>query len=139
MAVELDPVTDYPLGTRRPELVRAPSGLGLDSVTLAAARDGTLTAGDTRATAATLALQAEVAGAAGRGQLADGLARASELVAVPDDELLAIYTALRPGRSSSAELEGWAARLEELGAARTAAFVREAAGVYADRNLVSGA
>jgi propanediol dehydratase small subunit len=137
VAVELDPVTDYPLGSRRPELVTTPSGLALDGVTLDAARDGTLLAADTRATSATLALQADVARAAGRAQLADGLVRASELAGVPDEELLAIYTALRPGRSSVAELEAWAIRLDDLGAVQTAAFVREAASVYVERGLVS--
>jgi propanediol dehydratase small subunit len=136
--VGFDPVTDYPLGTRRPELVKTPSGLGLDDLTLAAAREGALSATDVRATAATLALQAEVARAAGRTQLAEGLERASELAGVPDDELLAVYTALRPGRSTAAELESWAARLDELGAARTAAFVREAAAAYVERGLVAG-
>ena len=132
-----DPVTDYPLGTRRPELVTTPSGLPLDDVTLAAAREGRLAAGDIRATAATLALQAEVARAAGRTQLAEGLERAAELTRVPDDELLAVYTALRPGRSSPDELERWAARLEELGAPLNAAFVREAAEAYAARGLTA--
>ena len=132
-----DPVTDYPLGTRRPELVTTPSGLPLDDVTLAAARDGRLTSDDARATAATLGLQAEVARAAGRAQLADGLERAAELTRVPDDELLAVYTALRPGRSSADELERWAARLEELGAPLNAAFVREAADAYAARGLTA--
>ena len=132
-----DPVTDYPLGTRRPELVTTPSGLPLDDVTLAAARDGRLTPDDARATAATLSLQAEVARAAGRAQLADGLERAAELTRVPDDELLAVYTALRPGRSSADELERWAARLEELGAPLNAAFVREAADAYAARGLTA--
>jgi propanediol dehydratase small subunit len=135
--VELDPATDYPLGTRRPDLVKTPSGLDLDAVTLPNARAGRLVAGDVRATAGTLALQAEVARAAGRTQLADGLERASELAVVPDDELLEIYTALRPGRSTVSELEAWAARLEELGANRTAAFVREAAAVYVERGLAT--
>ncbi|HEY7345161.1 MAG TPA: diol dehydratase small subunit [Gaiella sp.] len=130
-----DPVTDYPLGTRRPELVATPSGLALDDVTLAAARDGRLRADDTRATAETLRLQAEVARAAGRAQLAEGLERAAELTGVPDEELLAVYTALRPGRSSADELERWAARLEELGAPLNAAFVREAAAAYGARGL----
>ena len=136
--MEFDPVTDYPLGLRRPDLVTTPSGLGLDAVSLENARDGTLVATDTRATASTLALQAEVARAAGRAQLADGLARASELTAVPDEELLEIYTALRPGRSSPDVLERWAERLDELGASRSAAFVREAIGVYVERGLVAG-
>ena len=137
MRVGFDPVTDYPLGTRRPELVTTPSGLRLDELTLAAARDGALDATDVRATPATLTLQAEVARAAGRTQLAEALDRASELASVPDEELLEIYTALRPGRSTAAELESWASRLDELGAPRTAAFVREAAAVYVERGLVA--
>jgi propanediol dehydratase small subunit len=135
--VGFDPVTDYPLGTRRPELVTTPSGLGLDDITLASARNATLAATDVRATAATLALQADVARAAGRIQLAEGLERASELTRVPDEELLAVYTALRPGRSTAAELESWAARLEQVGAPRTAAFVREAAAVSVERGLLA--
>jgi propanediol dehydratase small subunit len=136
--VQFDPGTDYPLGSRRPDLVRTPSGLPLEGVTLDAAREGSLAAGDTRATASTLLLQAEVARAAGRLQLADGIERAAELTGVPDEELLAIYTALRPGRSSAEELTGWASRLDELGAVRSATFVREAAAVYADRRLLAG-
>ena len=132
-----DPVSDYPLGTRRPDLVRTPSGLPLDDVTLAGARSGSVGSGDARATAATLVLQAGVARAAGRAQLADGIERAAELTQVPDDELLAIYTALRPGRSSTDELEAWAARLDELGAVHNATFVREAAEAYRARGLTT--
>ena len=132
-----DPVTDYPLGTRRPDLVTTPSGLPLDGVTLAGARAGSLAPDDTRATAATLALQAEVARAAGRVQLAEGIERAAELTRVPDDELLAIYTALRPGRSSADDLEAWVQRLEKLGAVHNAAFVREAAEAYRVRGLTT--
>ena len=132
-----DPVTDYPLGSRRPDLVRTPSGLGVDAVTLEAARDGTLEASDVRATAETLGMQAEVARAAGRTQLADALDRAAELTRLPDDDLLAIYTALRPGRSSPDELEAWASRLEGLGAPRNATFVREASDAYRARGLAA--
>ena len=107
-------------------------------MTLAAAREGKLAVADTRATAETLGRQAEVARAAGREQLATNLERAAELTGVDDDELLAIYTALRPGRSTADELETWAARLDELGAPRNAAFVREAAVVYVERGLLAG-
>lgn len=132
-------MTDYPLGTRRPDLVGTPSGLALDAVTLQAVRDGELAPTDVRATAETLGLQARVARAAGRTQLAEGIERAAELTRVPDEELLAIYTALRPGRSSTEELAQWAARLERLGAPRTAAFVREAAEAYRARGLTADA
>lgn len=132
-----DPRAVYPLGTERPDLVTTPSGLPLDEVTLDAARDGRLAAADARATAETLSLQAGVARAAGREQLAANLERAAELVTVPDAELLEVYTALRPGRSSADELQAWAVRLEGLGAGRTAAFVREAAAAYAERGLLA--
>ena len=55
---------------------------------------------------------------------------------MPDDRLLEIYTALRPGRSAAAELEEWARRLDEWNAPLTAAFVREAAVAYVERGLV---
>jgi propanediol dehydratase small subunit len=135
--VSFDPATDYPLGTRRPDLVETPGGLRLDEVTLEAAREGGLTGGEIRATPATLRLQAEVARVAGRAQLADNLDRAAELASVPDEELLEIYTALRPGRSSAAQLEEWAAKLDGWGAEKTAAFVREAADAYTARGLLA--
>jgi propanediol dehydratase small subunit len=134
--MEFNPLTDYPLGTRRPDLVTTSSGRPFSEVTFAAVRAGDVPEEDLRATAGTLALQSEVARAAGRSQLADNLTRAAELVGVPDTELLEIYTALRPGRSTAAELEAAASRLSELGAAQTAAFVREAAAVYAERGLL---
>lgn len=133
-----DPLTDYPLGSRRPELVATPSGMPLDAVTLDSARAGTLVAGDVRATPETLRRQAAVARAAGRGPLADNLERAAELASVPDGELLEIYTALRPGRSNIAELGVWAERLEAHGADQTAAFVREAAATYVERGFLRG-
>jgi len=132
-----DPVSDYPLGSRRPDLVRTASGRGLDELTLEAVRAGEIGQDELRATPETLRRQSAVALAAGRTQLADSLARAAELADVPADTILEIYTALRPGRSTRGELEGCARRLDELGATRTAAFVREAAAVYADRGLAA--
>jgi propanediol dehydratase small subunit len=133
-----DPTRDYPLGTRRPDLVMTPSGTPLERVTLDAARAGDVAHDELRATPETLVRQAEVARAAGRTQLADTLERAAELTQVPEDELLAVYTALRPGRSTADELEQWAARLDGRGAVRTSAFVREAAAAYAARGLLGG-
>ena len=135
--MEFDPNRDYPLGARRPELVTTPSGTPLAEVTLAAAREGRLAAAEIRATPETLRRQADVARAAGRSQLAENLERAAELASVPDDELLEIYTALRPRRSTAAELASWAERLDGWGASRTAAFVREAAAVYSERRLLA--
>ena len=132
-----DPIRDYPLGARRPDLVTTPAGVPLDGVTLEAVRAGTVTGGEIRATPQTLRLQAEVAAAVGRTQLAENLERAAELAAVPDDVLLEIYTALRPRRATAEELAEWASRLDGLDAPRTAAFVREAAAAYAERGLLA--
>jgi propanediol dehydratase small subunit len=129
-----DPTGDYPLGARRPDLVRTPGGLRLDELTLDGAR---VDAAELRATPETLRLQADVARAAGRVQLAENLLRAAELAPLPDETILEIYTALRPRRSSAAELEAWADRLEGWNAPATAAFVREAARVYAERGFLA--
>lgn len=137
MPMDFEPERDYPLGTKRPDLVATPGGIPLAEVTLAAAREGRLDGGQIRATPKTLRLQAEVARGAGRRQLAESLERAAELASVPDGALLDVYTALRPRRSSAAELEDWAARLDGWGAAQTAAFVREAAAAYAERGLLA--
>jgi propanediol dehydratase small subunit len=133
-----DPSSDYPLGQRRPELVTTPSGLPLAEVTLDAVRDGRVGPDDLRATAETLRRQSDVARAAGRSPLADNLARAAELATVPAETMLEIYTALRPGRATATELDGWARRLEsEWSAPLSAAFVREATGIYARRGLLA--
>ncbi|HJR93971.1 MAG TPA: diol dehydratase small subunit [Gaiellaceae bacterium] len=132
-----DPSSDYPLGTRRPDLVSTPGGVPLARVTLAALRAGELAAAEMRATPATLRMQAEVALATGRTQLAASFERAAELAAVPDELLLEVYTALRPRRATAAELEEWATRLDAFDASITAAFVREAAAAYAERGLLA--
>ena len=134
-----DPKLDYPLGTRRPDLVSTPGGFSLSDVTLDALRAGRIDAAEIRATPETLRRQAQVAFAAGRAPLAESLERAAELADVPDDLLLAAYTALRPRRATAAELEEWASRLEGYGATRTAAFVREAAAAYEERGLLAHA
>jgi propanediol dehydratase small subunit len=135
--VEFDPSSDYPLGQHRPDLVSTPSGLALDDITLDAMREGMLRWEDLRATPETLRRQADVAAAAGRAPLARNLARAAELATLPADTILEIYAALRPHRSTADELEAWAQRLEEASAPLDAAFVREAAEVYAKRGLLA--
>ena len=134
--MEFDPKRDYPLGAKRPDLVSTPTGRSLDEVTMEALRDGAIAGADIRATSDTLRLQAEVARAAGREPLAQNLERAAELASVPDDLLLAIYTALRPRRATARQLEEWAVELERHDAVETARFVREAAVAYAERGLL---
>jgi propanediol dehydratase small subunit len=134
LLVSFDPSRDYPLGTSRPDLVRTPGGIPLDELAL---HDERVVPAELRATPETLRLQADVARAAGRAQLADNLLRAAELAPLSDETVLAVYTALRPRRSTAAELEALAAQLESQ-APENAAFVREAAQVYAERGLLAG-
>jgi len=131
--VGLDASVDYPLGARRPELVATPRGVALADLAL---EDPALEASDLRATPATLRLQAEIANAAGRSQLAENLLRAAELAPLPDELILEIYTALRPRRSTAEELEAWAVRLDQLAAPLNAAFVRDALAAYRERGLL---
>jgi propanediol dehydratase small subunit len=103
--------------------------LKFDTITLDGVLDGTIGMDDLRVTAAALELQAQVAEEAGRPQLAENLRRAAELVAVPEETILEIYRALRPGRATRESLNALAGDLEaRYGAKRCAALVREAAG-----------
>jgi propanediol dehydratase small subunit len=134
LAAAFDPQRHYPLGTERPDLVRTPGGLTLDQLSL---HGEGVTSPELRATPETLRLQAETAAAAGRVELAANLRRAAELAPLPDATVLAVYTALRPRRSTAEELEGWARQLDEWRAPLTAAFVRDALAVYTERGLLA--
>jgi len=111
------------------------SGRPLAEITIESAAQGDLSPADLRIHPDTLRRQAGVAERHGNPQLADNLRRAAELTALDDEELLAVYEALRPGRSPIAELEAIAARLDASDAPSCAALVREAAAVYARRGL----
>lgn len=127
-------VAQYPLAEKHPEMVKTDSGRGLAELTFDKVKSGELKPEDFRISSETLELQAQVAEASGRPTLARNLRRAAELVAVPDARLLEIYNALRPYRSTKAELEAIADELEKTyGAKVSAGFVREAASVYEAR------
>jgi propanediol dehydratase small subunit len=111
------------------------SGRPLPEITIDAAGRGDLSPADLRIHPDTLRRQADVAEQHGNPQLADNLRRAAELTALGDEELLAIYEALRPGRSTLAELETVACRLQAAGAPSCAELVREAAAMYERRGL----
>ncbi|MEJ8277360.1 diol dehydratase small subunit [Pseudonocardia spirodelae] len=137
MSTTLGP-TDYPLSVQRPELLRTPTGRPLADVTMAAVVAGEIRNEDLRIAPGTLQLQGEISEAVGRRQLGENMRRAAELTAVPDEEVLAIYNALRPRASSAARLAEIADRLENAySATLCAALVREAAQVYADRDLLA--
>ncbi len=69
-------------------------------------------------------------------QLAANFRRAAELALMPESEVMALYEALRPHRSTADELEALAVELEGVPAPLCAALVREAAAVYARRGLL---
>ena len=114
------------------------SGRPLSGISLEAAVRGDLTAADLRIQPETLRRQAEVAEQHGNPQLGANLRRAAELALLADGELLSIYDALRPRRSTRAELDGIAERLQAASAPLCAALVREAATVYERRGMLRG-
>jgi propanediol dehydratase small subunit len=115
--------------------VRALSGKPVDTLTVEAVRSGEVGLADLRIHPETLERQAVVAEQHGNPQLAENLRRAAELTGIPDDEVLAVYEALRPGRSTPAQLTGLAESLAARGLPRCAALLAEAAEVYARRGL----
>jgi propanediol dehydratase small subunit len=115
--------------------IRALSGKPVESLTVDAVRTGEVGVADLRIHPETLERQAVVAEQHGNPQLAENLRRAAELTRLPDDEVLAIYEALRPGRSTPAQLTGLAVSLGARGLPRCAALLTEAAEVYARRGL----
>lgn len=134
---KLDHRRDYPLAEKRPELVRTATGKSLSEITLEAVVSGAIKADEIRITPQTLEYQAQIGESIGRPQFAHNLRRAAEMTAVPDARILQMYNALRPNRSTKAELLAIAAELEgQYGAKICAGFVREAAEVYDRRGVL---
>jgi propanediol dehydratase small subunit len=104
--------------------------------TVEAAVDGKLRLSDLRMDPATLAHQAVIAERGGNPQLAENFLRAAELATMDDEEVMNLYEALRPHRSSAEQLEALRVSLEDRGAMRCAELVSQAAAVYARRGLL---
>ena len=115
--------------------IRALSGRPVDELTLDAVRRGEIGLADLRIHPDTLDRQAAVAEQHANPQLAENLRRAAELTRLTDEEVLAIYDALRPGRTTPAGLTALADSLAARGLPLCAALVAEAAEVYARRGL----
>ena len=127
----------YPLKEHAVKALCAASGRSLNNVTLEDVMAGELSPADLQIHAETLRIQAAIAREAGFVQLADNLERAAELTVVPNDELLTMYALLRPCRATYEELQQLAEKLATTyNASRNAAWVREAAEVYQQRNLL---
>jgi propanediol dehydratase small subunit len=119
------------------QAVQALSGRPVGELTLEAVRRGEVSLPDLRIHPGTLERQAQVAVQHGNPQLAENLRRAAELTGLGDDEVLAIYEALRPGRSTAAQLTTLAASLAARGLPRCAALLTEAAEIYERRGLTA--
>ena len=113
------------------------SGCRLEELNFNSIQKGEINAEDFRIGAERLLYQADVAKEAGYSKLAVNLHIAAELVSISNQEVLDIYTALRPGRSTYQELFSLAEQLErERNASLTADFIRQAAEVYLERGII---
>lgn len=125
---------NYPLSEKMGEVIKSPSGKSLDEMTIEAVMSGKVSSEDFKISPETLEMQAQVAESVGRDAFARNLRRAAELIAVPDQRILEIYNALRPYRSTKAELLAIAEELEgKYGCKINSALVREAADLYDKR------
>ncbi|MDH1812650.1 diol dehydratase small subunit, partial [Citrobacter freundii] len=112
-----------------------PGGKPLTDITLENLLAGKVGPQDVRISQQTLEYQAQIAEQMQRHAVARNFRRAAELITIPDARILEIYNALRPFRSSFAELQAIADELEYTWHATVnAAFVRESAEVYQQRN-----
>jgi propanediol dehydratase small subunit len=124
----------YPLSEHIPTQLKSASGKTLPEFSFEKVISGELGAQDFRISAESLRMQADVAESVGRDGFANNLRRAAELSVVPDEEVLAAYNALRPYRSTEAELLALADNLQsKYGCTVTADFIREACTVYKAR------
>ena len=129
--------THYPLGQFQREDTDAKSGCPLREITLDRVVKGEAKPDDLAASAETLLKQAAVARNAGYPEVAANLMRAAEMTRMPDAEILEIYEALRPGRSTYHQLLSLSQRLASMYKAEfTGAYIREAADAYRDTGLL---
>ena len=128
---------DYPVAEQRPDDVTGHRGKPLSDLTMEAVLSGEVTMEDLRITPRALQQQAQIATSVGRAALAGNLERAAEMTRLPQDEVMAIYELLRPGRAAGPEsLWEAAARVRDVyDAPLLGAFLEEAAAFYDKRGL----
>ncbi len=128
---------EYPLGEFHRDHLTTRSGRRLSELSLERVLCGDVAPDDVSVSAETLAQQARIALEAGFDQVAQNLSRAAEMTRIPDAELLEIYEALRPGRSTYYRLLSMSQQVASMyGAELTAAYIREAADAYRDTGLL---
>lgn len=126
----------YPLSQSDLE-IKSKSGKRLEDITIDEVINGNVTGEDIKISKETLLLQGKIAEQSGREQLGENLKRASELVSIPDDELLKIYNMLRPYRSTELELLKKANELKEkYNAMKCSELIMDALKVYKRRGIL---
>ena len=106
------------------------------NISVEAALRGDMTIGDIRLTPDVLRAQASIAREHDNPQMAASLERAAEMCQLPDEDIMSLYEALRPHRSTAAELDAWVERLQAAGAPACAAYVADARSAYERRDLL---
>ncbi len=137
MSQEDEETWRYPLGTHHRDRVETQSGRKLADLDVERVLAGEVVPEDVSVRAETLQLQAEFAQAGGFDQVAENLRRAAEMTRIPNDEILEIYEALRPGRSTYYQLLSLSQQISSRYSAElTGAYIREAAEAYRDTGLL---
>jgi propanediol dehydratase small subunit len=130
-------MSNYPLGKNEADTITSRTGKKLSQITLDEVKRGNVTAEDIKISSEMLKRQGQVASAADNPQMEANFERASELVKVPDDVILAMYNKLRPNRSTKRELVMMAQELlEKYQAPHCAKLVLEAAEIYEKRGIL---
>ena len=126
----------YPLSTSDIDL-KSKSGKSIDQITSYEVINGRVTGEDIKISKETLRLQGEIARQEGRTQLGENFERASELVDIPDEELLIIYNMLRPNRSTKEELLNKAKEIrDKYNAIACSNLIMDAVNVYSKRGIL---
>lgn len=127
----------YPLGDHHRDEIAAKSGRALGAIGVDEIAAGGASPDDLSIRAETLEMQAAFAREAGYPEVAANLTRAAEMTRIPNEEILEIYEALRPGRSTYYQLLSLSQRIaSQYQAEHTGAYVREAADAYRDTGLL---
>lgn len=117
--------------------IKSKSGKYLKDISIDEVIKGNITGEDIKVSKETLKIQGEIAKKEGRDQLGENFERASELVEIPDDELLIIYNMLRPYRSSEDELLQKAKEIKvKFGAIRCSELIMDALKTYKKRGIL---
>ncbi|MCY6381876.1 diol dehydratase small subunit [Hoeflea prorocentri] len=127
----------FPLGKHHRSEITTKSGRPLEELGIEQVSSGQVDSDDVSVSAETLELQAAFARESGYAEVAANLTRAAEMTRIPNSEILEIYEALRPGRSTYYELLSVSQRVASMYSAQhTAAYIREAADAYRDTGML---